>query len=268
MKHWESSERQITNQITNQMKNWPALVINLKQHILGKEVIGYVKRAEEVAAMFQQPLIICPSHVDLAFSALVKRKHTFIFSQSYDFVQKGGSDTGGICPNSLVSAGAEGSLLNHYEKRIYGLKPGKDNRLRDSSADFQRLFELIKIGNKEKLRLIVCADQAETAAKIVSEVTKLSLQDISIAVEWDDYIGNGTSIVEGKPEMISRTIMLVKMINSEIPVYCGAGVQGSDVKRAIEQFGVQGALIATYCTKAPDFAGDYEKAIKVVLEGL
>lgn len=247
---------------------WPALIVNLKQHLLGKKVVEYVQRTEEMATKYQRRIIVCPGAVELSSALSLKRKFVSLFAQAYDLAKEGENKTGRISPSSLVQAGVEGSLINHYERRIYGERAGAEGRLRNSPEDFKKLIELIKLGDNVGLKLVVCADTAETVGKIAQEVTRLGLSGISLAVEWDEYIGTKTSMVESQPREIEKAVKVVSKINKKIPVYCGAGVQGEEIAEAIKQFGVQGALIATYCTKAPDFKGDYSKALDLILKSL
>ena len=64
----------------------------------------------------------------------------------------------------------------------------------------------VKLAREAGLKLVVCADTAETAKKIAEKVTSLNLNEISLAVEWDEYIGTKISMVENKPEEIEKVM--------------------------------------------------------------
>jgi len=239
---------------------WPALIINLKQYIPRKTVSAYLQTAEKLAEKYQKELIVCVDSGDLKSVATTSRKFVKIFAQNFNHAS--------LSPKTLMDLGISGSLLNHYDFRLYGEKAGADKKIRNSAADFKQLIELIKSAYVLGLSLVVCADTAKTAEKIAREILTLQIKNVALAVEWDEFIGSKISMVQEKPQEIKETVQLVHSVDNQIPVYCGAGVQGADVAQAIKEFGVQGALVATYCTKAPEFQGDYEKAIETILKSL
>ncbi len=249
-------------------EEWPLLVINFKQHIVGKKVREYVQRVEEVASLYQQPIIVCPSATDLHLAVQVPRKYLQVFGQSYDSAKVGESRTGAIPPYSLKDAGVEGSLLNHFENRIYGRKAGKEGILRNTEDDFQRLMELIRMGKELELKLLVCADTLESLKRIAQEIRFQEWSGIALALEVDEFIGSEKSVIGLLPEELRTGVATLRKINPFIPLYCGGGVRGEEVGNAIKNLGVRGALIATYCTKAPGFEGDYSKAIETILKSL
>jgi triosephosphate isomerase len=249
-------------------EEWPSLVINFKQHIVGKKVREYVQRAEEIASLYQQAIIVCPSATDLHLAVQVPRKYLQVFGQSYDSAKVGESRTGAISPYSLKDAGVEGSLLNHFEKRIYGRKAGKEGILRNTEEDFQRLMELLRMGKELELKLLVCADTLESLKRIAQEIGFQEWSGIALALEVDEFIGSEKSVIGLLPDELRTGAAAIKKINPLIHFYCGGGIRGEEVGNAIKSLGVQGALIATYCTKAPEFEGDYRQAIEMILKSI
>jgi triosephosphate isomerase len=76
-----------------------------------------------------------------------------------------------------------------------------------------------------------------------------------IAVEPPELIGGDTSVTSADPEIVSGTANLVKSVNPDVRVLCGAGVKnGEDVAMAI-QLGTEGVLLASGVTKANDPQG-------------
>ena len=71
-----------------------------------------------------------------------------------------------------------------------------------------------------------------------------------IAYEPPELIGTGVSVSKTKPQIVVETVNLVKRINPEIKVLCGAGItDGEDVKRALE-LGTEGVIPASSVVKA------------------
>ena len=76
-----------------------------------------------------------------------------------------------------------------------------------------------------------------------------------IAVEPPELIGGDISVTTADPEIVSGTANLVKSVNPDVRVLCGAGVKnGDDVAMAI-QLGTEGVLLASGVTKANDPQG-------------
>ena len=73
-----------------------------------------------------------------------------------------------------------------------------------------------------------------------------------IAVEPPELIGGDISVSTAKPEIISNKVEVVKKINSEISVLCGAGVKNQDdISKAIS-LGSEGILLASGVVKSPE----------------
>jgi triosephosphate isomerase len=82
-----------------------------------------------------------------------------------------------------------------------------------------------------------------------------SLGPTMIAVEPPELIGGDISVTSADPEIVSGTANLVKSVNPDVRVLCGAGVKnGEDVAMAI-QLGTEGVLLASGVTKANDPQG-------------
>ena len=73
-----------------------------------------------------------------------------------------------------------------------------------------------------------------------------------IAVEPPELIGGDISVTSADPTIVSDSVKVVKEINPNVRVLCGAGVKtGKDVATAIE-LGAEGVLLASGVTKAQD----------------
>jgi triosephosphate isomerase len=73
-----------------------------------------------------------------------------------------------------------------------------------------------------------------------------------LAVEPPELIGTGIPVSKAKPEVVSDTVSLVRRINSDVVILCGAGITtGEDVAAALK-LGTQGVLVASGIVKAKD----------------
>ncbi|MEM4152283.1 MAG: triose-phosphate isomerase, partial [Nitrososphaerota archaeon] len=62
----------------------------------------------------------------------------------------------------------------------------------------------------------------------------------------------GIPVSKAKPEVVTETVKLVRRINSDLILLCGAGIStADDVARAIE-LGTEGVLLASAYVKAKD----------------
>lgn len=236
--------------------HWPTLVINLKQHVTGKKVADYCATVASLTAQYDVPVIICPPIADLdkARRALEKAPHrVLLFSQKIDNVETGDSATGSVCVDSIAGS-ADGTLLNHYEARIYGSD--------SPSEKLNELLAVIKKAHEKKLATIVCVDSAETASRIAPFLPA----NCAIAVEWDAFIGQRISMIKEKKDELAKALDTVKKINPAIPVYAGAGVEEADEVVEFLKMGGIGVLAATAFTKAPKYEGDYARAVEEVLK--
>lgn len=341
---------------------WPELIINLKQIVTGERISKYVVTAARLAQSYQHPLIVCVNNAEIqeAVEAIKKEDislfdYFHIFGQSIDPVDPGASATGTITPRALAHLGAHGTLINHYEARIYGHNPGQRQKEKgegnDSSKNFRLLEDTILAGLRAGLNLVVCADGPETAAEITQLISREEFKDriydgflqrfsenlithayvefervfgrfpeglskgsfrrldfvdtffgrleketsqrsyenfkepfvsyqslmeraldeillqklrgqfyepvihyayrrLAIAMEWDELIGAGISIVKEKPAIIRQSVQVVELINPGIPVYCGAGVEtAQEILTAIQECGAVGGLAASAFAK-------------------
>ncbi len=236
---------------------WPVLVINLKQHITGKKVVDYCEQLATLSAQHSVRIAVCPPVADLdkARAALnrISGHRLLLFSQKIDNVTTGDSKTGSVGVDSIKET-ADGTLLNHYETRIYQKGEPIEKK--------EELLSIIKKAADAELKIIVCVDSAETAAQLAP----LLPASCAIAIEWDTFIGQRISIVKEKRSEVEKAIHGVKKIRPEMPVYAGAGVEeAEDIIKVLKMDGA-GVLAATAFTKAPRYQGDTMKAIGEVLE--
>src|SRR5207245_3185784 len=141
---------------------------------------------------------------------------------------KPGAYTGPILAEALKSAGAEGSLLNHSERRIGTV---------EISSCVERCEEA-------DLYSLVCADTAQAGVEIARVKPDI------IAVEPPDLNGTGISVSKARPELITDSLQKLRAVNSTVRVLCGAGITTpEDVSKAIA-LGTEGVLVASSVVKS------------------
>ncbi len=152
-----------------------------------------------------------------------------VFAQHIDPIAPG-SFTGHILPEAIRETGAVGTLINHSERRL---------KLADIDATITRARE-------SDLLSVVCANNAAVSAAAAA------LKPNMIAVEPPELIGTGIPVSKAKPEVVSGTVDLVKRINPDVVILCGAGItRGEDVAAAL-RLGTEGVLVASGVVKAKD----------------
>lgn len=211
------------------MTDSPKVIINFKTYSQGAG-----EKAKKLAMNIQQvhketgvDMAIAPQAVDLkAIRGVVDIP---IYAQHIDPISPG-SNTGFFCPESLMEAGINGTLINHSEKPL---------RLAE-------IDEIVQITKKFNLTSVVCSNNIRTSAACAS------LDPDYIAIEPPALIGSGYAVSKSEPQVVSNTVAAVHEVNSSIPVLCGAGItNGEDVKAAID-LGADGVLVASGIVKADD----------------
>ena len=205
------------------------LVVNFKTYIeaTGKRAIELARVAEEVSRETGANIIVAPQFTDI--EPVSKTVDIPVFSQHLDSV-KPGAHTGHVLAEAVKSAGAEGSLLNHSEKRIS--KP--------------EIAESVKLCADADLQSLVCADTAEASVDVANMLPDM------IAIEPPELIGTGISVSKARPELITMSIREIRKVNRRVRVLCGAGVTtAEDVSKALE-LGTEGVLVASGVVKNED----------------
>jgi len=172
-------------------------------------------------------IIVAPQFADI--KSVSESVDILVFSQHVDPV-KSGAFTGRVLAEAVKSAGAEGTLLNHSERRIGLVEIG---------SCIERCVET-------DLHSLVCADTVEAGADIARAKPNM------IAIEPPDLIGTGVSVSKARPELITSSLHAVRSVNDRILVLCGAGISTpNDVSKALE-LGTEGVLVASSIVKSKD----------------
>jgi len=207
----------------------PFILVNFKTYLeaTGRRAVELAKLAEEVTHECDICIAVAPQFTDI--HRMAQEVDIPIFAQHIDLVEPG-SFTGHVLPESIKEAGAVGTLINHSEKRL---------KLADIDATIARAREV-------DLLSVVCANNAAVSA------AASALKPDMIAVEPPELIETGISVSKAKPEVVAGTVELVKRINPDVVVLCGAGItKGEDVAAAL-RLGTEGVLVASGVVKAKD----------------
>jgi triosephosphate isomerase len=203
--------------------------VNFKTYIeaTGKRAIELAKMAQEVSRDTGVTIIVTPQFTDI--EPVSKTVDIPVFSQHIDSV-KPGAYTGHVLAEAVKSAGGDGSILNHSERRISALE----------------IAESVKLCADSDLQSLVCADTAMASVEIAKMVPNM------LAIEPPELIGTGISVSKARPELITESLSQIRKVNRSVRVLCGAGVTtAEDVSKALD-LGSEGVLVASGVVKNKD----------------
>jgi triosephosphate isomerase len=205
------------------------IIVNFKTYseATAKRAVELAKKAEKVSDEMNVFVGVAPQFADIA--AVAKAVKIPVFAQHIDPI-KPGNYTGHVLAESVKEAGAVGTLINHSERQL---------KLSD-------INEVIEITRENGLLSVVCANNPNISAAVAA------LKPDVAAIEPPELIGTGIPVSKAKPEVVTDTIRLVRKINGEVTILCGAGItSGEDVVAAL-RLGTQGVLVASGVVKAKD----------------
>jgi triosephosphate isomerase len=205
----------------------PVIVVNFKTYTqaTGERALLLAQTCENASKEYGVSVAVAPQIPDLY---LVSRAVDIpVLSQHMDPGDPG-QNTGHVLGEALVEAGCRGTLLNHSEKRM---------QLADIEAAVRKADSL-------NLYTIVCTNNPMVS------IAAASIKPSAVAVEPPELIGTGISVSKSKPEVITGTVDMIRRVNKDVVILCGAGIStGDDVKAAI-RLGSQGVLLASAVAKS------------------
>jgi len=219
--------------------NFPLILINFKcyREASGKRGLELARVAEQISRETGVCIAVAPQLTDLAFIA--SQVEIPVFSQHVDDVEPG-SHTGHVTLEAIRDAGAVGTLINHSERRV--------------RAD--QIDVVVKKARTLNLTTVVCTNTPEVTAAMAA------LGPDMVAIEPPELIGTGIPVSRAKPEVVTSSVELVRRVNPQVRVLCGAGITtGEDVAAAL-RLGTVGVLLASGVVKAKD----WRKAIFDLIE--
>jgi triosephosphate isomerase len=213
---------------------YPLILINFKAYAeaSGKKGLQLAKVAEKLSKEYGVTIAVAPQLTDLLFIA--QQVDIPVFSQHVDDVSPG-SHTGHVTLEAVKDAGAIGTMVNHSERRV--------------RAD--QIDVVVKRARQLNLVTVVCTNTPEVTAAMAA------LGPDMVAIEPPELIGTGIPVSKAKPEVVTSSVDLVKKINPNVKVLCGAGITTGDDVAAALRLGTVGVLLASGVVKAKD----WEKAI-------
>jgi len=205
------------------------IIVNFKTYLesTGKKAVDLAKQAEKAAKKTGVNIIVAPQFADLA--KVADAVEIPVFAQHIDPI-KPGNCTGHILAESVMAAGAVGTLINHSEMQL-------------KIADID---SIIRLTQEKKLISCVCTSNPSISAAVAY------LNPDIISIEPPELIGTGIAVSQAQPEAVTNTIRLVRKVNDEAVILCGAGIsRGEDVSIALK-LGTHGVLVASGIVKAKD----------------
>jgi triosephosphate isomerase len=193
----------------------------------GLRAVELAKNAEKVSKETGASIVVAPQFADIA--RVAKTVEIPVFAQHVDPIKPGNS-TGHVLAESIKDAGAVGTLINHSERQL---------KLSEIEA-------AISLGREKGLISCVCANNPKVSAAVSS------LRPDIVSVEPPELIGTGIAVSKAQPQVVTTTVNLVRKINTDVTILCGAGIsQSEDVSVALK-LGTEGVLVASGIVKAKD----------------
>jgi triosephosphate isomerase len=121
-------------------------------------------------------------------------------------------------------------LINHSERQL-------------KLADIDKITKIVR---ENGLLSVVCANNPSISMAVAT------LKPDIVAIEPPELIGTGISVSKAQPKIVTGTVRLVREVNKQVTILCGAGItRGDDVTAALK-LGTQGILVASGIVKAKD----------------
>jgi len=195
------------------------IVVNFKNYKTGKEVLNLAKK---IQSRVPKAIVAVPATFVGYISFRTKLK---VYAQHVDY-QTSEKSTGFILPETIKSAGATGSLLNHSEHKI---------PMKEIKATINRC-------NKLGLRIISCASNLKEARLLKK------LKPYAIAFEDPKLVATGKSITKYKASDLRKFVSLLK--GTRIIPLCGAGISSKEDYKEALSFGCKGVLVSSIVMKS------------------
>lgn len=205
------------------------IIVNFKTYLesTGQKAIELAKHAEKVSNETGVFIAVAPQFVDIA--PVAKSVDIPVFAQHMDPI-KPGSCTGHVLVDSIKEAGAVGTLINHSERQL-------------KLADIDTIVAMTK---EKGLISCVCANNPNASLAVAT------LKPNIVSIEPPELIGTGVAVSKAQPQVVTNTVNLVRSVNTESVILCGAGIShGEDVAVALA-LGTMGILVASAIVKAKD----------------
>ncbi|MGA2680703.1 MAG: triose-phosphate isomerase [Candidatus Bathyarchaeia archaeon] len=207
----------------------PVIIVNFKTYLesTGKKAVELAKAAEKVTKETGASIVVAPQFVDIA--RIAKAVEIPVFAQHVDPI-KPGSYTGHVLAEAIKEAGAVGTLINHSERQL---------KLSEIEA-------IISLCRDKDLVSCVCANNPSVSASVAA------MRPDIVSFEPPELIGTGVAVSKAQPEVVTNTVKLVRRVNADITILCGAGISQSEDVATSLKLGTSGVLVASGIVKAKD----------------
>ncbi|WP_435096795.1 triose-phosphate isomerase [Halarchaeum sp. P4] len=200
------------------------VLVNLKAYPC--DPVAVAEAAHDVAEESGVRIAIAPQAADIA---AVAETGVETWAQHVSPVGHG-SHTGSTLAERAAAAGAEGTLINHSEKRL---------KLADIDAS-------VEAAERAGLETCVCGNNPEQIGAVAA------LGPDSVAVEPPELIGGDVSVATADPDIVTDAVAAAEAVDDSVDVYCGAGISTGDDLTAADDLGASGVLLASGVAKADD----------------
>lgn len=207
----------------------PVIIVNFKTYLesTGQKAIALAKSAAKVSEETGASIVVAPQFVDIA--KVAEAVDIPVFAQHIDPINPGNC-TGHVLAESAKEAGAVGTLINHSERQL----------------KLSEIEEIIQLCRKKDLASCVCANNPTVSAGVAA------MRPDIVSFEPPELIGTGIAVSKAQPQVITNTVSLVRQVNADVTILCGAGIsQSEDVATALK-LGTSGVLVASGVVKAKD----------------
>jgi triosephosphate isomerase len=191
----------------------------------GERAVKLSQICAKVSQEARVKIMVCVQAVDVL--RIVSKVPIEVWVQHVDGAEFG-KYTGHILPESVVQAGAKGTLLNHSERKL---------PLEITKKTIERVRGLTGF------KSLVCAGSEKEALEMVKYKPDF------LAYEPGELIGSRKkSVADVKMDVVKRMVEKIR----EVPIVIGAGVhRREDVVRGLD-WGCRGFLVATDVVLAKD----------------
>ncbi|SDY21243.1 triose-phosphate isomerase [Halobellus clavatus] len=200
------------------------ILVNLKAYPC--DPIEVASAARDVADDSGVRIAVSPQAADLA---RVAETGVETWAQHVD-PNSHGSHTGSTLAEAVADAGAQGTLINHSEKRL---------RLADIDG-------AIQAAERAGLKTCVCANNPAQIGAAAA------LGPDSVAVEPPALIGGDVSVATADPGIVEDAVEAAAAVDDDVAVYCGAGISSGEDVATAGDLGASGILLASGVAKADD----------------
>jgi triosephosphate isomerase len=200
------------------------VLVNLKAY--AADAVGIATTAREVSEESGVRIAVAPQAARLA---AVADTGVETWAQHVSPVEHG-SHTGSTLAEAAAMAGADGTLINHSERRL---------RLADIDG-------ALDAAERADLETIVCANNPAQVGAAAA------LGPDAVAVEPPELIGGDVSVSQADPDIVQDAVAAAEAVDDSVDVLCGAGISSGEDLDAAGELGAGGVLLASGVAKADD----------------